>query len=180
MTKIVELNVKEKIVAAVIAALSIIAALALFKGDHSESIPVAIVGLTTAGLGFLAYDFSKAKFRLDLFEKRWLIYEELVQFLSLQQQTGSHTNEALAAAQGCFRGKGYHKSKALFGDDIIALFERLNSTYSWLAAYQNGKGGLSQEEWARLHYEHSNFLDETVRRLPEYFKGYIYFGDYKR
>jgi hypothetical protein len=179
MNKLDELSERETGVFLMLVVVAIGAVVHLYGIDHLELVPNFVFGSSTAGLSFLAYQFSKAKFRLDLYEKRWLIYEELVQFLSLMQQTGPQTNEAKIAAQGCLSGKGYHKSRTLFGDDIIVLFDKLNEAYSWLSINVN-QGNLSNNEWERLQGEHSEFIATTTRKLPEYFNRYIYFGDYKR
>jgi hypothetical protein len=180
MNKLDELSSRETGIILMLVVFSIGAVVHLYGLGHLELVPSFVFGFSTAGLGLLAYQFSKAKFRLDLYEKRWIIYENLVQFLSLMQQTGSSTPEVMDAAQGCFRGKGYHKARTLFGNDIIELFDRLNNTFSWRLAFDKNRNNLVQEDWARVSLEHDTFIDETIRKLPEYFRSYIYFGDYKR
>ena len=174
------LSKAEKAVALAFIFLSVTALILLLGLGKPEQLPAALLSLLAVALSLLAYHFTRAKFRLDLFEKRWAVYDQLVQFLSLMQQSEPGSKETLEAAQGCIRGKGYHKSKALFGEEVGELFDRLNAAYSWLVTYHKSNGSLTHDEWARLYGDHQGLMDETVRKLPEYFRDYLYFGDFKR
>lgn len=146
-----------------------------------EYVPTSLGALITAMFAFLAYRFSKEKFRLDLSQHRWAIYESLMAFCSLAMQSGLKSEQAIKAAEGSFRGMGYHRSLALFGEDIAELFKKLNESYSWLNSFSTGPAGnLSHNEWAEKTLAHESFIWETVNKLPEHFKEYLYFGDYKR
>lgn len=144
----------------------------------------------TLVFAFLAYQFSRERFRLDLFDKRFEIYEATLAFCSEVTAQGSlraatpeqrpGVERAIRAAEGSFRGIGYHKARALFGEDIRDLFKRLNDSYSWLSVYGEGRGGLAQGQWADQHYTHTMFIWDTVSKLPDLFRGYMYFGDYRR
>lgn len=164
--------------------------LLLFGTDKLELLPATFFSATTAAFSFLAYKFSKEKFRLDLFEKRWAVYESTLEFCSRVTQQGSlrRTNDneetivaAVQAANNSFRGLGWHKTRALFGDDIYELFKKLNKSYAWLTAFsERPEDPIQNAAWPLQMLEHSTFVWETVEKLPDVFKPYVYFGDYKR
>jgi hypothetical protein len=94
---------------------------------------------------------------------------------TLQARKGNEEDiqKAIIAAHDSFRGIGYHKTRALFGKDIYDLFEELNKSYSFLVS------GLSNSDIGE-NLKHVSFVVETGTKLPEYFKDYIYFGNYKK
>jgi hypothetical protein len=149
-----------------------------------------VFSTATAFFSYLAYRFSKERFRLDLFDRRFAVYEATLEFCSRVIQEGTlraatpeqrgAVEEAIRAAEKSFRGTGWHKAQALFGEDIWDLFSKLNKSFAWLSTYGNGPGQMTQGEWGRLYMEHTGFIWDTVNRLPHLFKGYVYFGDYRR
>jgi hypothetical protein len=68
----------------------------------------------------------------------------------------------------------------LFGEDIRDLFAKLNKSYAWLSAYGDGPAGMTRQQWAQRNYDHMMFIGDTAGKLPELFRAYMYFGDYKR
>ena len=165
-------------------------AIILFFSASLNMFPTYAGFFTTAVFAFLAYRFTKEKFRLELFEKRWTIYEKVLEFCSRVVQVGGIRNTpndsdafraTLTAAEGSFRSIGFHKSKALFGEDISELFEKLNDSYSWLTAFSERPVDPDQSaNWPRQMHDHTMFIWNTVNLLPEKFRPYIYFGDYRR
>lgn len=162
----------------------------LLEVKKLELLPATFFSATTAAFSYLAYKFSKEKFRLDLFDKRWVVYENTLEFCSRVTQQGSlrrtDNNQAeilaaLQAANNSYRGLGWHKTRALFGDEIYDLFDKLNSSYGWLTALSEPPiDPIENAEWPQKQREHSTFIWETVNRLPDVFKPYVYFGDYRR
>lgn len=158
--------------------------------DKLELLPPTFFSVITAVFSYQAYLYSKEKFRLDLFEKRWEIYEHVLEFCSRVTQQGTlrmrEDNQAeiiaaLNAAGNSFRGTGWHKTRALFGEEIHQLFERLNSSYAWMSAFSERPSDPQQShDWPQNMYDHSMFIWNTVGQLPDLFKPYIYFGDYKK
>ena len=130
----------------------------LATADKLEFLPTTFFSAATAYFSNRAYNFAKEKFRLDLFEKRWEVYENTLKFCSKVMQEGTlraneNNNEqilqALLAAQESFRGIGWHKSRALFGQDIQELFSGLNASYAWLLAHAQPLADPAQrEQWA--------------------------------
>jgi hypothetical protein len=173
--------------------LAIVFLVTLFRDNPIGDIPfLATTAFSTLTLVFayLAYRFSKEKFRLDLFDKRFAIYEATLTFCSQVLTHGSlraarpeqraAVEAAIRAAEASFRGIGYHKARALFGEDIQELFHRLNKSFAWLTAYAGGPGNMAHEQWANKFSEETMFVLNTVHKLPDLFKSYMYFGDYKR
>ena len=158
--------------------------------NKPEEIPTVVFGSVAALFSFYAYFFSKENFRLELMEKRWDIYEKTLEFCSVVVTHGglppNSDNEVrnqsiingLIAANNSFRGIGYHKARSLFGDDIHELFGKLNKSYAWLISNQNLTPRRAAE-LAEQRNEHLTFIWDTVNKLPDLFKPYVYFGDYK-
>ena len=56
-------------------------AITLFCFSSLDRFPTYAGAFTTAIFAFLAYRFTKEKFRLELFEKRWSVYEKALEFV---------------------------------------------------------------------------------------------------
>ncbi len=153
---------------------------------HPEQIPATIISSIALGFSFYAYIFSRERFRLDLLNKRWEIYEQVLKFCSVVVTHGGlpkHSdNESinksvitgLEAAHESFRGIGIHKAKSLFGPEIHKKLEELNAHYAWFVASPKGEG------WAQKEHDHLLSILNTIEELPKIFRPYVYFGDYKQ
>jgi hypothetical protein len=168
-------------------------ALVLWRDPLGNPTLLATMAFSTATaiFSYFAYRFSKEKFRLDLFDRRFAVYEATLEFCSRATAHGSlraltpeqreAAEQAIRAAEGSFRGIGWHKTKALFGEDIHKLFSKLNKSYAWLSAFGGGPGNsMAHEQWGREYTTHTEFIWDTVNRLPDLFRAYVYFGDYRR
>lgn len=176
-----------KVLWPLIGAIIFFSSLFILNGKY-EPLPTLVFSGVTAYFSFWAYRFSHEKFRLDLFEKRWAIYEQTLEFCSYVNRHGSlvpndqnreELANALKAAQNSFRGIGLHKARALFGNDVNDELNKLNAHYSWLLSFPNpisdsDQSQLVQEKWERLIN-----IGETANELPIIFQKYIYFGDFK-
>jgi hypothetical protein len=129
--------------------------------------------------------FTKERFRLDLLEERFEIYKRTLEFCSIVQSHASlrandrnkeQVEAALRAAHDSFRGFGFHRARALFGSDINDLFGKLNESYSYLVALGDE---TSPHYKATTFWEHVQFIAEQCTKLPDHFKPYVYFGDYR-
>jgi len=150
-----------------------------------EIVPATLFTTIAAWFSYAALRYSREKFRLDLFDKRFEIYSSTVNFCGRVQQIGlfsdtpeqrSENVETMRIAEECFRGLGYHKSLALFGGDIHDLFKELNTACSWLSSRPNPRDDNEWKQWLK----HSEFVVTTVDRLPDLFAPYMHFGDYRR
>ncbi len=87
--------------------------------------------------------------------------------------------DGLIATQESFRGIGYHKARALFGEDIAAIFKELNDSYVYISVYGRLRPDAAGYEPDKYWY-HVNLTVEIADRLPSLFKPYVYFGDHKQ
>lgn len=164
----------------------------LIFSNKTENIPSVFFSGLAAFFAFHAYLFTKEKFRLDLLEKRWSVYEDTLKFCSTVMTYGGlpsykdssdkeGQNQAIIAAivsaNESFRGIGYHKTRSMFGQDIHDLFSKLNESYSWIISHQN----VFPKNVEQINKEstHIKFIWETINALPDLFKPYVYFGDYR-
>ena len=171
----------ERIAFALFFLIFVLFSIMLWSIDKREFIPASFGAIAAAAFAFLAFRFTKEKFRLDLFEKRWSVYEGIVQFCSVATQTGVIGEAAYKAAGQCMRGTGYHKTKALFGPEILELINRLNESSNWLEAHGGAPlGDAAQATWAEKTHEHEMNIFNTVNELPKKFEPYLFFGEYKR
>lgn len=150
----------------------------------SGLIPI-VFSIVAVVFSFLAYQHAKDRFRLDLLEKRWEIYQEILQSCSIvlthgglpKHGTDKGRNEdiikALQSAHKSFRGIGHHKMKSLFGPEIYGKMDELNKAYAFFVT------GFEGPEYAEKDSELLMSMYETTKELPELFKPYVYFGDYK-
>lgn len=163
----------------------------LIGRDKGELVPQLWVSFIAVCLTYWACLFTKEKFRLDLLDKRFEIYERTLEFCGLVTTAGTlHPKDddkgvvlaAIQAAEKSFRGIGYHKARALFGPEVSELFEKLNNSYAYLSAFGNVNPSVNPR-YADVPEKicgHLTFIFETSGKLPEYFRPYVYFGDYKR
>jgi hypothetical protein len=163
----------------------------LAKSDRIETVFFAAIA---AFFTYKSYISSEERFRLDLFEQRFKIYEELIVFCSsvlaiggikpgasIGDQYFDQVKRLYDAADNSFRGLGYHKATALFGEDVRKLLENINSTYSWLIAFNRRPpvGTPGYDTWPDQWAKHITFLHNICTDLPKMLRPYVYFGDVK-
>jgi hypothetical protein len=154
-----------------------------------EQYIASIISIFAIVISFMAYRNSEQKLRLDLFEARWEIYKEILKFCSIVSKNGGipKPNQgeinpeiigAVNSAHKSFRGHGYHRSKALFGDDVNERLDALDKIYSELYAESKviDYDGLKNDD---QKMENVKKVIEFYKELPEIFKPYVYFGDIK-
>jgi hypothetical protein len=141
-------------------------------------------------VAFLAYwatYFNSERLRLELFDKRFEIYERVVEFSSIVLKHGSlrstkasedDVERAIRAAHESFRGIGFHKARALFGPDIANLFKEVNDSFAYIMTFQDVPP--SQPSYVPDRYrEHVLKIVSIAEGLPDHFRPYLYFGDYR-
>ena len=155
-------------------------------GGTSTLVSSVSLPLITAIFAFLAYKYNKEKFRLELFDKRWEVYENIsILCLTIQKYkrirpmhgstktTYNDLRKAYDSIKKLSNEEGYHLRSLLFSNDIEDAFTKIDMAYKFLwNHYENNtdEGG----EWD--HYK--NIVD-IEKNLPELFKPYLYFGDYR-
>jgi hypothetical protein len=176
----------EKNFVPVIVCIFVVSFLILIGTSKLELLPSVILGCITAIFAFCAYKYTKEKFRLELFEKRWEVYKNISIFCSIVKKynrlrhdlhTNKNTTEDLrkaydAIGKSC-KGEGYHSRSLLFSDDVQDTFKKLDIIYAFL--YNFYEHNL-HEEGERGHL--SNLI-KIYEDLPNLFKPYLYFGDYR-
>lgn len=138
----------------------------MFSLLYPEQIPTFTFTAITAGFAYQAYKYTKEKFRLDLYEKRMVLYEAL----HLELSTYGHTS--LGDPQST-SGVRYHKFKLLYGDEIAELIKSADKD---LVDIKNYHGDIEEQQRVRAA---SNRTEERARDLSKIFAPYLYFGDYK-
>ena len=159
---------------------------------YPEQIPTFTFTAITAGFAYQAYRYTKEKFRLDLFEKRWEMYENVMSFhaifnrnkgLAIKSNNQEEIENVIRVAYGSFRGIGWHKTQLLFGDDIHMFFEGIERIYSKYISMDGDHEaaivlfGTTEEKFSRI--KDMNVIEEGLNNLPKIFAPYLYFGDYK-
>ena len=121
----------EKNFVPVIVCIFVVSFLILIGTSKLELLPSVILGCITTIFAFCAYKYTKEKFRLELFEKRWEVYENINKFCSIVLKYGDLPKigkpedknyeerrqdiiEYQNAAGNSFRGKGFHLKNLLF------------------------------------------------------------------
>jgi hypothetical protein len=158
------------------------------KSNKYEYVPATIFAGFTAFFSYYTYRFSKEKFRLDLFERRFAIYEKILEFCSIvvtygNLPIGDHNKEERTrfqqAADASFRSIGFHKTRSLFGEDIYELCLKLNKSYAFFLTYSN-PSIRNPEAYTNEWLENMTFMQNTIDNLPIIFEAYISFGEYKK
>jgi hypothetical protein len=158
------------------------------KSTKYEYVPATIFAGFTAFFSYFTYRFSKEKFRLDLFERRFEIYEKILEFCSIiatygNAPIGEHNKEEIIrfrkAADASFRSIGFHKTRALFGKDIYDLCQKLNQSYAFFLTFSDSSF-LGPQAYANEWLKNMTFITNTIDNLPLIFEAYISFGDYKK
>ena len=152
-----------------------------------DLLPQLWVSLVVAFLAYWAAYFTSERLRLDLFDKRFEIYEKAIEFSSVVMKHGSlrstaassdDVGRAIREAYESFRGIGYHKARALFGVDIADLFKEINDSFTYVIAFQDA--AVSEVSYAPDRY-HERVLNivSIAERLPDDLRPCLYFGDYR-
>lgn len=148
-----------------------------------------------ACFSYEGYRYNKEKFRLELFEKRWEVYESTIKFhefviknrglvTNLKESDNEEMRQAEKLAHECFFGIGGHRSKFLFGNDVRGNFNELENFFRDKAfepsygPYATDSYFGSEEGMTKL-VSHQKFIEENLEKLFTLFSPYLYFGDYK-
>jgi hypothetical protein len=153
--------------------------------SKSESLTNYTLLIITTIFAFLAYKYNKEKFRLELFEKRWEVYRNIAKFCSNAAIYGDLSpkpdnedkekvrKEAYDAMGKSFKGEGYHLRSLLFSNDMEDTFEELNQAYAFLSSHYLPSNQPFEGR------DHLLKLSKIYEDLPNLFKPYLYFGDYR-
>jgi hypothetical protein len=164
----------------------------VYVAQKPEHLPTFWISCIALSLSYYAHTSAKEKLRLDLLEKRFEIYEKVLEFCGLVTKHGTLTarpdnreeiEQALNAAYQSFLGIGLHKTRSLFGEDIYSFFSDLREKYIYLITHPYPTIPLpdqQQAEWAQKNMESINFILLSAEKMPDLFKPYVYFGNYRK
>ena len=145
-----------------------------FWQQNLELISVGIFGAFTAHFAYMAFYHTGENFRLELFEKRLMVYNGILNFAQLVEGVRADGQllslDAKREAEKIFLSKGYHEVQFLFGEDISSLQKQLRDIFN----------DLNTRDHTDFRREQAlSDLGKITETLPEIFKPYIYFGNYK-
>lgn len=189
MDKIKKLFSEENLAIICLTIVILVSFVIFYSQDKWDALPPFFLTCVTSIFSFFAYKHSQEKFRLDLLERRFEIYKNALEFCSHIVKKGNlkydeankeEFQKALIAAHESFLGIGLHKTKSLFGKDINDLFDEISDHYSWLISFDETPDNVEERrEWVKeKHYRLKNMW-HIINTLPEHFRPYIYFGEYK-
>ena len=161
----------------------------LIHYDKPELVPQFWVSVIVLYVSYWGLVFTHEKLRLDLFEKRFIIYDHVLDYCSILSELGTleespeteraaEIEKAIKAAHESFRGGGFHRAKALFGSDIERLFNEMNESFAIIVS-EGHKRSRGQTYNAERYWKHVKLTVDQARQLPDHFRSYVYFGDYK-
>ena len=161
--------------------------------DKIENLPTFFVSVVALGFTHLSYYNSREKFRLDLFDKRYEIYRNSVEFCKYiirygglpdaeKQKDARRDFESIVNQS--FQRDGDHLATFLFGDDIADLYNKFNKIYAFFSTYSiNVIREISDPEERNriqlLKFEHLKYLNDIVTKMPDIFSKYMNFSKFK-
>ena len=145
-----------------------------------KTLPTALVALAVASVSFCQYFLAKAKFKLDLFDKRMNVFNTVWQgcsfAITLSQKKDDEAewekiDEALLDA------------RFLFGKDILEYIEELQTKWSVLAAVYRNRKNEPDKEWSAEDRETERrvmhwLLAQGSGGLHQRFSKYLSFEDW--
>ncbi len=139
----------------------------VFSICYPGQIPTFTFTAITAGFAYQAYKYTKEKFRLELYEKRMVLYEALHEEL----ETISTGSKEYPKSTGSVNR---NKFSFLFGKEIDEFIGKVDFTL----IEQNYTDISCEDTHKRVML---NQFDQTVHfmQLKDKFSPYLYFGDYK-
>lgn len=146
--------------------------------NYTQSVVTFIIGLVAASIAFLQWKLSRQRFKLDLFDKRYAVFQAVRKFLSVIFQDASFKDKDLFEFYA-----GTSDAAFLFNDDIpkyidqikeIALSMRTTSLKYDLLPVGEQRNKLVEEESKQLEW-----LIDQLTKSEEIFESYLGFGHIK-
>lgn len=142
-----------------------------------------LFGSATSFFAFLAYRYTREKFRLDLYERRYAFYIELWKACCQLEHVGLRPDhhdveakvkwsEAFATIYPAIAHESHHKAALLFGPDVQTFVHEVFNDAVQLEL--NGSYEMDAIKDLKLRIQRRTHL------LPETFAPYLYFGDLRR
>lgn len=149
--------------------------------------PAFFVAFFALVFTYLAYEFTKEKFRLDLFEKRLEIYEKFlvycrlcvgINFYSPKLDEDSRYQE-LQSLDDEFIKKLLPRMKLLFGIEVENAFKQVRDNFVILESIKFSLPQDIDRDFKIGKEKRRSQINLILKDLPNMFQKYIYFGTYK-
>lgn len=138
-----------------------------------------VIGLIAAGIAFRQYRIARAKFKLDLFDKRHVVFLETWAFISLMLDPKRfiEVEEVMA-----FRREAAN-ARFLFGSDIkhfVDVVEKKSlERGDAIVAVRKAATEAERNEAARLVEETSDWATREVKLIHDRFSSYLDFSNWR-
>ena len=152
-----------------------------------------IFGMITAGFSYLAYFYTKEKFRHDLLNKRWPIFKTIIEVSNIAskltdiplnkddrqvtENTYKEWVDKLKPAQDKLKKINHQEVISLFGKDIL---EHINVVYGSLSACITTPYNYTTTTSVQSRNENITRLRKNSEHLIELFSPYMDFSQYKK
>ncbi len=160
-----------------------------------EAVITVVFGCVAAWFSWLAYCHSKEKFRLELLNKRWPIYQTINDSAFMVHNkplvTVPLNNEDVKIYETChmarleclkeclelLRAINMHEMQALFGKEVRDSFIRIIESIAGCTIHESS---YRTESAITFQNEQMQTLLEEIKNLPSIFAPYMDFSTYKK
>tara|TARA_R110002072_G_C7971842_1_gene534873 strand:+ start:8151 stop:8762 length:612 start_codon:yes stop_codon:yes gene_type:complete len=127
-------------------------------------------------IALFGFYLNRTKVNLELFEKRYEIYLDCLQALSMVSKNAAID---IGDTIKLLKSKNFHKTKLLFGKEIVGYIDSIYKQCLELYEIQGIlEGDLDQDERKKLVYKKMKIIDYLMKQtplLPEKFEKYLSF-----
>jgi hypothetical protein len=139
------------------------------------SIVAAFISIATATVAIMQWRLAKDKLRLDLFEKRYRVYEVAMTYLSAVVSLADVRNDDLHNYN-----RGTTDAVFLFGPEISDYIKKLRHRTLQMQLYQKTFAplpvGTERSALVQQHTDELIWLSDQLLELPLIFERYLGFG----
>ncbi len=183
-------NATDTMILLALVGLGVLLTILFLACGYPQGAAISVFGAVTSIFSFFAFRAAQEKFRLDLFEKRWEVYENILEFCSIVTRHGGapkdekEIEKMIEATNESFNGIGWHRVRLLFGEDIQNACNELRESFAWLITIgkvplEDRRGNSEYANWGKERMDHVMRVYNRANGLPSLFSPYLYFGDYK-
>jgi len=125
------------------------------------SLVAVVVGFVAGYVAYRQFRASRDKLRLDLFEKRYAVYQEVRKVLATTLQEGTVTYDDVTSFY-----RKVHGSEFLFGSEVEAFIERVREKLNNLA-YHEGQIRAFNDGTLQNEAQYQKSVDAAYNRTLE-------------
>ncbi len=154
-----------------------------FDYGSKGSFPTFLTASLAACFSYQALQYTREKFRLDLFEKRYEVYLNIWTFLDfciqmgrmgfLQDEINDNAHRLRCLSNDALYRIGSHKSRLLFGKEISDFLVAIRKVYAYWSSFP-----LTSEN-SEKKAQDMMFFVSSIENLPQIFAPYISFAEYR-